>query len=380
MQMAIYLDNAATSFPKPPAVYEQMIACLQNAGANPGRSGHRMARAAQKIIEQTRWQLARLIGADQPARIIFTFNATDALNIALKGLLSPGDHIITTKLEHNSVLRPLRRLATRGAEISLIDFDTEGFIAPADIEAAIRPQTKLIALTSASNLLGSLQPIEAVGEIARQHNLIFLVDGAQTVGIVPIDVEAMRIDLLAASGHKALLGPPGTGLLYVGARAQLACWREGGTGGDSLSPLQPMAMPFHLEAGTHNFSGIAGLGAALDYINGTGIDNLRKHELRLIDRLIKGLGEIPAARVYGPLNIDRRVGVAAFALAGYRADEVAAILDESFDIAVRAGLHCAPLAHEALGALPDGLTRVSVGPFNSEADIDSLIAALREMV
>lgn len=377
--MTIYLDNAATSYPKPPAVYEQMMACLKFAGANPGRAGHKLARAAQQILETTRFKLAQFINAPSPQQIILTFNATDALNMAIKGLLKPGDHAITSCLEHNSVLRPLQSLTSQNISTTLIKFDSQGFVDPQAIEAAIKPQTRLIALTSASNVLGTIQPIEVVSEIAHRHGCYFLVDAAQTLGVLPLDVQACQIDLLAASGHKALLGPPGTGLLYVREGLDLACWREGGTGGDSLSELQPAQMPFHLEAGTHNTSGIAGLGAAIDYINSITITAIRTHEMKLLTRLLAALVAMPGIQVYGSQAIEHRVGTVALSVSGYRADEVGIILDESFDIAVRSGLHCAPLVHKQLGTSPDGLVRVSIGPFNTEADIDMLVAALKEL-
>lgn len=376
--MTLYLDNAATSFPKPPAVYEQMIQALQTAGANPGRAGHRLARAAQQIIEETRFQLARFINAAAPEQVIFTFNATDALNIALKGLLNAGDHVISTKLEHNSVLRPLRGLMQTGVEVTLVDFSPAGFINPQDIEAAITNKTRLIAITSASNVLGTVQPIEAVAEIAHRHNLLMLVDGAQTVGISEMDVQALKIDLLVASGHKALLGPPGTGFLYVGERVELKSFREGGTGGDSLGIYQPTEMPVHLEAGTHNLSGIAGLKAALQYLT-THWTTIKSLEKSLTEQLLADLQVLENITLYGSTDLARHVGVAAFSVKGYRAEEVAAVLDQHFDIAVRAGLHCAPLVHETLGTLPDGLVRVSIGPFNTAKDIDTLINALAEM-
>lgn len=379
--MAIYLDNAATSFPKPPAVYERMIECLRTAGANPGRSGHRLARAAQQMVEDTRLKLARLVGAAAPEQIVFTFNATDALNIAIKGALLQGDHVITTELEHNSVLRPLQGLAAAGKiTVTLAGFDREGFVIVDEIEAAITPQTRMIAVTAGSNVLGTLQPIAEIGRLARAHDLLLLVDAAQTLGVVPMNAEELKIDLLAAAGHKALLGPPGTGMLYVGARAgQLACWREGGTGGDSLSALQPEIMPFNLEAGTHNTGGLAGLGAALDYLAGIGIEHVRAHEQELTRLLLNGLSALKHVTVYGCRDLSRRLGTVAFAIEGYRSDEAAAILDESFDIAVRAGLHCAPLTHKRLGTAPDGLIRASIGPFNSVEDINALINAVEEL-
>jgi cysteine desulfurase family protein len=378
--MTIYLDNAATSYPKPREVYESMTSVLEKAGANAGRASHKMARLAQQIIEDTRLKLAKLINAPNWQQIIFTFNATDALNMAIKGVLSPGDHVITSKLEHNSVLRPLQRLAQENISLTFVDFDKDGIVNLQEIEKAIRKETKLIAVTAASNVLGTLQPIAEIGKIASKNNLFFLVDAAQTLGATLMDVEAMKIDLLAASGHKALLGPPGTGLLYVSDRVKLRGWREGGTGGDSLSPLQPESLPFQLEAGTHNLSGIAGLGAALDYLVKQGIQNIRDHELFLLNNLIELLSLIPGVVLYGTNDLSKRVGVVSFSISGYRSDEVASILDEHFDIAVRGGLHCAPLVHQALNTLPDGLIRVSVGNFNNLDEIKQLATAVREII
>ncbi|KAF0248443.1 MAG: cysteine desulfurase [bacterium] len=378
--MTIYLDNAATSHPKPPTVYDSLANCLQIAGANPGRAGHKMARLAQQIIEDTRLKLAKLINANSLNQIIFTFNATDALNMAIKGILSPGDHVITSRLEHNSVLRPLQKLAQKDISLTFIDFSPDGFISPKDIEKAIRPETKLVVITAASNVLGTLQPIVEIGEVARKNNLLFLVDAAQILGVLPVNVEAMKIDLLASSGHKGLMGPPGTGLLYVGARAQVKSWREGGTGGDSLSIFQPSSLPTGLEAGTHNLLGIAGLSAALDYLAKETIEKVRDHELSLMMCLIHGLREIPEVTLYGTLDLAQKVGVQSFSVIGYSSDEVATILDEHFDIAVRGGLHCAPLAHQALGSAPDGLVRVSIGAFNTMADIEIFILAIKEIV
>ena len=378
--MTIYLDNAATSYPKPPLVYQQMTESLKLSGANPGRSGHRMARVAQQIIEDTRLKLARLINAQSLEQIIFTFNATDALNLAIKGVLSTGDHVISSTLEHNSVLRPLQNLAQKDISLSLVGFDSQGFVSPQEIESLIRPETKLIAVTAASNVLGTLQPIAEIGDIAKRHNLLFLVDAAQILGVIAMDVQQMQIDLLAASGHKSLLGPPGTGLFYLSNRAKVKSWREGGTGGDSLSPLQPVELPFQLEAGTHNLSGIAGLGAALDFLAQESIEKIRCHELSLLEYLLKAIQEIDEVKIYGSNDLTRRVGVVSFAIAGYRSDEVAAILDQHFDIAVRGGLHCAPLVHKALGTSPDGLVRASVGAFNTLEEIKLFVSAIKEIV
>ncbi len=378
--MTIYLDNAATSHPKPPAVYESLANCLQIAGANPGRASHKMARLAQQIIEDTRLKLARLINASSLNQIVFTFNATDALNMAIKGILSPGDHVITSRLEHNSVLRPLQNLAQKDISLTFIDFSPDGLINPKDIEKAIKPETKLVVITAASNVLGTLQPVAEIGAVARKNNLLFLVDAAQVLGVMPVNVEEMKIDLLACSGHKGLMGPPGTGLLYVGNRAQVKSWREGGTGGDSLSIFQPSLLPTGLEAGTHNLLGIAGLSKALDYLLKETIEKIRDQELSLMMCLLQGLREIPEVTLYGTLDLKQKVGVQSFSVTGYSSDEVAAILDEHFDIAVRGGLHCAPLTHQVLGTAPDGLIRVSVGAFNTIADIETFVLAIKEIV
>ncbi|MBI4854673.1 MAG: aminotransferase class V-fold PLP-dependent enzyme [Acidobacteria bacterium] len=378
--MTIYLDNAATSHPKPPKVYETLASCLQVAGANPGRAGHKMARLAQQIIENTRFKLTKLISASSLEQIIFTFNATDALNMAIKGILEPGDHVITSYLEHNSVLRPLQNLAQKQITLTLIKPSAEGLISPKDIEKAIRPETKLIAITGASNVLGTLQPIEEIGDIAHQNNKLFLVDASQVLGVIPIDVEQMHIDLLAGSGHKALMGPPGTGFLYTSLKNPIKNWREGGTGGDSLSPLQPTNLPHQLEAGTHNFLGIAGLETALDFIEEKTIKKIKEQELFLLENLIAKLKEIPEVTLYGTFDLTKRVGVQSLSLKGYSSDEVATILDEHFDIAVRGGLHCAPLLHQALGTVPNGLVRVSLGAFNTLEDIEAFIFAIKEII
>jgi cysteine desulfurase / selenocysteine lyase len=278
------------------------------------------------------------------------------------------------------VLRPLQNLAQKQISLTFIDFSSDGLISCEDIEKAIKPETKLIVITAASNVLGTLQPIKEIGEIARKNNLLFLVDAAQVLGAVPIDVEAMKIDLLASSGHKGLMGPPGTGLLYVGNRAEVKSWREGGTGGDSLSIFQPDFLPTQLEAGTHNLVGVAGLSAALDYLAQETIEKIREHEVLLLNKLILGLIEIPEVTLYGTFDIEKKVGVQAFSLKGYSSDEVAAILDEHFDIAVRGGLHCAPLAHQALSTATDGLVRVSIGAFNTLAEIELFINAIKEIV
>jgi cysteine desulfurase family protein len=376
----IYLDNAATSFPKPEAVYQALDRFARQDLANPGRAGHKMALAAERALDDTRHLLNQFFHGEGPERFVFTLNCTDALNMAFKGVLSEGDHVITSDLEHNSVSRPLRALELSGRiTLSRVRADAGGAIDPDDIRKAICPRTRLLVLTHASNVLGTIQPIAAVGRIARERGLLFLVDAAQTAGTVPIDVQDMEIDLLAFPGHKGLLGPTGTGALYVGPRAVVRAWREGGTGGDSASETQPREFPYFLEGGTPNVLGVAGLAAGLEYLQGEGIDEIHTREVGLSERLARRLDEIDGFKTYGHRNWSQRVGTLSFCSADLGAAEVAGILDQAFDIAVRPGLHCAPYIHRALGTLPDGAVRVSPGPFNTEEDIDRLCRALAEI-
>jgi cysteine desulfurase family protein len=376
----IYLDNAATSFPKPESVYAALDRFARHSLANPGRAGHKMALAAEHALDDARHRLNRFFNGRSPDRFVFTLNGTDALNMAFKGVLADGDHVITTDLEHNSVSRPLVAMAeAKRIALTRVPADGGGTIDPAAIEAAITPKTRLIAMTHASNVIGTVQPIADVGRIARERDLLFLADAAQTAGVVPIDIQAMCIDLLAFPGHKSLLGPTGTGALYVGPRATLRPWREGGTGGDSSSPLQPTEFPYYLEGGTPNVLGVAGMTAGLDFVEERGVDAIRRHEVELCDRLRVALAEMPGFEVYGHDHADRRVGTISFRCDMIAAPELGGILDQSFEIAVRPGLHCAPYIHKSLGTYPDGLIRVSPGPFSTEADIDRLLEALREV-
>lgn len=373
----IYLDNAATSWPKPEAVYQTMDAFLREKGANPGRSGHDMAVAAEKVVEETRVLLARLLNAADEKDIVFTLNCTDALNLALKGLLKPGDHVITSSISHNSLARPLRKLEREGVAVTrLLPCSEEGFVSPRDIEQAVGPKTRLIAVTHASNVSGVIQPIEEFGEVARRHDLVLLVDAAQTGGALPIDVQAMNVDLLALAGHKGLLGPTGTGALYVSKRVELVPIREGGTGTVSESEEQPSGRPHMYESGTPNTVGIAGLGEGLRYVMSRTMADIQMHKKTLVDRLLDGLAAIPGITVYGPGDRARRLSVVPFNIEGWSPDEVGAVLDQAFDIKVRAGLHCAPAAHRILGTYPHGSVRVSVGCFNTLDEIDFLLSAL----
>ncbi len=377
----IYLDNAATSYPKPEPVYQALDQFARHSLANPGRAGHKMALAAERALDDARHRLNQLFGGESPDRWILTLNCTDALNIAFKGLIRPGDHVVTTDLEHNSVSRPLRQMELDGRiTLTRLRADGGGTIDPDDVRKAITPRTRLVAMTHASNVLGTVQPVAEVGAVVRERGPLFLVDAAQTAGVVPIDLRAMHIDLLAFPGHKSLMGPTGTGALYAGPRAQVRAWREGGTGGDSSSETQPREFPYFLEGGTPNVLGVAGLAAGLQWVQGQGIDHTREHETMLCERLWRRLDEMGGFEVFGHRDLTRRVGTLSFRSEALPAAELGGILDQAFDIAIRPGLHCAPYIHRSLGTHPEGTVRVSPGPFNTEADIDALAKALAEIV
>lgn len=369
----IYLDNAATSWPKAPGVAEAMARFLQEEAGNPGRSGHRLARAASARVQATRQALARLLGVSEPERVVFTLNATDALNLALKGLLRPGDRVITSRMEHNSMTRPLRALQAAGVEVVKVSCFSDGLVEAEAVAQALRRPTRLLAITHASNVAGTIQPVAELARLAHEAGAWVLVDGAQTVGALPLQVEELGADLLAFSGHKGLLGPTGTGGLYVGPGIELRPVREGGTGTHSESDAQPEELPHRLESGTPNTVGLAGLGAALDYLERRGLEAIREHERRLVEVLRDGLGKIPGLTLYGPRDPRSQAGVVSFTLEGWPPTEVAAILDASFDVAVRPGLHCAPDAHRTLGTFPAGTVRLSPGPFNTVDEMDQVV-------
>ena len=393
----IYLDNAATSFPKAPGVGEAAAAFIAKDAANPGRAGHRMAVAAEQMLDGVRLKLARLFNAPDHERMVFTLNGTDALNIAIKGVVSPHvgggavPHVITSVLEHNSVSRPLQAMADAGTiTLTRVDCDDAGLVDPAEIKAAITSDTVLIALTHASNVTGTIQDTAAVGAIARDADVLFLLDAAQTAGVVAIDVEAMQIDLLAFPGHKSLLGPTGTGALYVGERCpvssedprdaqRFAPFREGGTGGDSSTPTQPALFPYYLEGGTPNTVGIAGLAAGIDHVLSKPLEDVLRHEQALCGRLIDAVKDDERFTVLGTLDPGARVGTVSINVEGMDAPDVGSILDDSFEIAVRPGLHCSPYAHRRFGTFPDGAVRVSPGAFSTGDEIDQLIEALDQI-
>ena len=377
----IYLDNAATSFPKPEGVYRALDRFARTSLANPGRAGHAMALAAEHALDDGRHRLNRFLNGRDPSRFVFTLNGTDALNMAMKGVLEAGDHVVTTDLEHNSVSRPLQAMANAGfIALTRIPSDGGGTVDPDAIRTALTPKTKLVAVTHASNVLGTVQPIEEIGRLCRQSDrVLFLVDAAQTVGVVPIDVQSQCIDLLAFPGHKCLFGPTGTGVLYVGPKAKVKVWREGGTGGDSSSPTQPTEYPYHLEGGTPNVLGVVGMVAGLDFVEAETPAKLRAHELALCERFRERLLAMDGFKIAGHADTSRRVATMSFQSEILSATELGGVLDQSFAIAVRPGLHCAPYIHNAFGSHPDGLVRVSPGPFNTDADIDRLADALQEI-
>jgi cysteine desulfurase / selenocysteine lyase len=376
----IYLDNAATSWPKPESVYRTMDQFLRVQGGNPGRGSHSMAVAASQTVEEARVLVARLINAPDKDRVVFTLNCTDSLNLGLKGVLRPGDHVITSCIEHNSVARPLKKLEHQGVRVTRLPPHSEdGFVLPQDIEKVITRETKLLVMTHASNVTGVIQPVEEYGEIARQHNLIFMVDAAQTAGKLPLDVQESYIDLLAFSGHKGLFGPPGTGVLYIGERVELDTLREGGTGSQSELEEQPTNLPYRFESGTPNCVGIAGLAAGVKFILEQGTDKIRAHGQSMTEHLLDGLSRISRAVVYDVKDKAKQVPVVSFNIDGLAPGEVGAILDQAFDIKARTGLHCAPAAHRTLGTFPLGTARLSPGYFNTMEEIDLAIEAIQKV-
>jgi cysteine desulfurase family protein len=376
----IYLDNAATSFPKPERVIAAISRYCREIGANPGRASHRLAREASAVVARTRRLLAHLLGGVDPSRIIFTPSTTVALNLALKGLLHAGDHVLTSSMEHNSVLRPLHHLERLGITHTCIRCSPEGLLDPADIRRCLRPETRLIALVHASNVTGGLMPIAEVGALARELGLLLLVDGAQTVGALPLEPERLCIDLLAGPGHKGLLGPMGTGFLYVRPGLDLDTLWEGGTGSHSESTAQPESWPDRFESGTLNAPGLAGLAEGIAEVQERGADAIAAHETRIMERLYQELRHLPGVAVYGPPRRHECVGTLSFNVTGVTSNEVAHVLDTAYGIAVRPGLHCAPAAHQTIGSFPEGTVRVSVGPYTTEDEIQALIEAVEQIL
>jgi cysteine desulfurase/selenocysteine lyase len=364
-----------------------MDAFIRSSAANPGRSGHRRAVEAESMINETRLLIARLFGFLRPERVVFTMNATDALNMAIKGVLRSGDHVITSVLEHNSVSRPLNQLERdRVITLTRLPANTDHIIDPDDVARAFKASTRLVALTHVSNVTGTIQPVKTIGAVVRSRDALFLVDASQSAGVVPISFEEDCIDLLAFTGHKALLGPTGTGGLVVGERVEVSPWREGGTGGDSSSPVQPSELPHRLEGGTPNVFGIAGLREGVRLLLDRGVPTVLSHERMLMQEFYQALKAPDLLSWYGADRAiaerrgEGRVGLVGINTAGLSPAELATILDERFDIAVRAGLHCAPYAHKHLGTFPQGIVRFSVGILTTVDDVRQAAAALDDIV
>ncbi len=382
----IYLDNAATSFPKPPAVYDAMARYATELGASAGRGAYQEAVETGALIFECRRRLNRLFNGERPEHFVFTLNCSDALNLAIKGLVDPEEtnHAICTHIDHNSILRPMNALADRGwlTQARIAVDPATGLVDPDDIRRALCPETRFIAITHASNVTGTVQPIRAIGQIARDANVPFIVDAAQSAGHVPIDVQADGIDLLAAPGHKALFGPLGTGFLYIrpGIEKFLRTIREGGTGSVSELDRQPEFMPDKYEPGSHNAIGIIGLSQGVKWILDQTIEKLAAHDLDLVRAFIDRAKEISGLRYFGPAGTKNRIGVFSVRVEGFEPQELSAALESSFGILTRSGIHCAPLAHRAIGTAElGGTTRFSFGPFVTSSDVQFATEALAEL-
>ncbi len=372
----IYLDNAATTWPKPDVVWEAMENIIKNLGANPGRAGHQMALDAGRVVMETRELIAHFFNVKSPDSVIYTLNATEALNLALKGCLSSGDHVVTTSMEHNAVSRPLYALNHHGVKVSKVQCENTGEIDPEGIRRAINSETKAIVITHASNVTGTLMPIDEIGKIAKENGVLFIVDASQTAGVFPIDMQKLGINLLAMPGHKSLLGPQGTGLLCMGEDIDLLPLKEGGTGSKSETPYQPDVVPDRYESGTINTPGIAGLGAAVKFIMEEGMGKIREHELYLCSSLIDGLRDIRGVKIYGPGDAQKQAPVVSFNFENHDSAEVGFILDKAFNIASRTGLHCAPDAHKTIGTFEQGTVRLSISYHNTLDEINEALNAL----
>ncbi len=375
----IYFDNPATSWPKPPQVKEAMNKFMEEVGANPGRSGHFLSIEAARIIYEAREALSVLFHVKDSSRIVFTLNATESINLALKGLLKYKDHVITSSMEHNSVMRPLRDLEKRGIGLTVVPCFEDGTLDPQEVEKKIKSNTRMVVLNHASNVTGTLLPVKDVGIITRRHDLLFLVDAAQTAGVYPIDVEKDGIDLLAFTGHKSLYGPQGTGGLVVGERIkekEMIPLKQGGTGSRSEFEEQPDFLPDCFESGTPNGVGISGLLAGVQFILEKGVEKIRQDEITLIGKLIKGLKEIPQVKLYGPESHKDRIATLSFNFAYLSASNGASRLEKEFGILCRPGLHCAPAAHHTIGTFPEGTIRFGLSVFNTDGDIETAIQAV----
>jgi cysteine desulfurase / selenocysteine lyase len=379
----IYLDNAATSWPKPPEVIRAMVDFLERAGGNPGRSGHRLSIAAGRIVYEAREAVAELFNAQDPLLVIFTLNATHAINLGLSGLLQPGDHVATSGIEHNSVMRPLRALEKKRVPLSVVPCAPDGSILAEDIARVLRPTTKLAVVAHASNVTGTILPVREIADAVHNAGALILVDAAQTAGVVPIDMTAMNIDLLAFTGHKGLHGPPGTGGLIFREKAlaeSMGPLLRGGTGSRSELEVQPEDCPDKFESGTANGVGIAGLGAGVRWVMKRGIEAIRAHEMNMARMVLNGLEHIPGIALYGSHDLSQRTAVVSFTAAGKRVSEVGLTLDEEYGILCRVGLHCAPAAHRTIGTFPEGTIRFAPGMGTTEEEIVAAINSVARIM
>lgn len=376
----IYLDNGATTFPKPKVVTDKIMECSLGYAGNPGRSGHKLAMKMDLEIYETREKICKLINGTEVLNVIFTFNATDSLNLAIKGVLEEGDHVITTSMEHNSVLRPLNKLRKDGKiELSIVYADDKGYIDPQKIFEALTPNTKMIVTTHMSNVFGTIVDIKAIGYFCKENNILYLVDASQSIGVLDIDVQEMNIDLLAFPGHKALFGPMGTGALYIKEGIIVKPLKEGGTGSYSHSIDQPELYPDSLESGTPNGVGIIALGKGIDFINEVGLENIRNHEMSLKNHFIELLKDNEDVILYGTLD-DRQGAVVSLNVKDMDSSEISYILSDEFDIYTRPGFHCAPLAHKTMGTEELGAIRFSFGYYNTLEEIDKTVEALLNII
>lgn len=376
----IYLDNGATTFPKPKVVTDKIMECSLGYAGNPGRSGHKLAMKMDLEIYETREKICKLINGTEVLNVIFTFNATDSLNLAIKGVLEEGDHVITTSMEHNSVLRPLNKLRKDGKiELSIVYADDKGYIDPQKIFEALTPNTKMIVTTHMSNVFGTIVDIKAIGDFCKENNILYLVDASQSIGVLDIDVQEMNIDLLAFPGHKALFGPMGTGALYIKEGIIVKPLKEGGTGSYSHSIDQPELYPDSLESGTPNGVGIIALGKGIDFINEVGLENIRNHEMSLKNHFIELLIDNEDVILYGTLD-DRQGAVVSLNVKDMDSSEISYILSDEFDIYTRPGFHCAPLAHKTMGTEELGAIRFSFGYYNTLEEIDKTVEALLNII
>ncbi|MDQ0113170.1 aminotransferase class V-fold PLP-dependent enzyme [Paenibacillus harenae] len=379
-QPLIYLDHAATSWPKPPEVTDAVVQAMLHDAANPGRGSHAMAVRASRVLFDTRKQLAKLFNIKNPNDIAFASNTTMALNMAIKGWVKPGDHVITTSVEHNSVRRPLYYLEqTIGIQVTYVEGDERGNINMDDVAGAIQSNTTLVVANHSSNLLGTITPIDKIAELTKSKGIKLLVDAAQSAGILPVDVRGMGIDLLAFPGHKGLLGPQGTGGLYIDPQVDLVPMLHGGTGSQSEAREQPQVRPDKYEAGTQNTPGLAGLRAGVQYVLNETVQNIHNKEWTLAQRMMEGLTTVPGLKLLGPKLGEQRTGIVAFVVDGIDPSELSFILDQHYRIAVRAGFHCTPLAHACAGTSATGAVRASVGLFTTEEEVDVLTKAMREI-